>query len=110
MIRRPPRSTLFPYTTLFRSVISRRHVLTGEWLELYREVRAFREACGDSHLKTIIATGELGMMRNIGKASLVCMMAGGDFIKTSTGKEAVNANLPVGLVMSRAIRDYHEQT
>ena len=74
------------------------------------EVRAFREACGEAHLKTILATGELGSLRNVGKASLVCMMAGADFIKTSTGKESVNATLPVGLVMVRSIRDYRERT
>jgi len=92
-------------------VITRAHVLNGDWLALYDEVCAFREACGESaHLKTILATGELATLRNIGKASLVCMMAGADFIKTSTGKESVNATLPVGLVMARAIRDYRERT
>ena len=91
-------------------VISRRHVLTGDWSALYEEVKAFRAACGAAHLKTILATGELGTLRNVGKASLVCMMAGADFIKTSTGKESVNATLPVSLVMVRAIRDYHERT
>lgn len=91
-------------------VISRRHVLTGDWQALYDEVREFREACGTAHLKTILATGELGTLRNVGRASLVCMMAGADFIKTSTGKEAVNATLPVSLTMIRAIRDYHERT
>jgi deoxyribose-phosphate aldolase len=91
-------------------VISRRHVLTGNWQALYDEVREFREACGAAHLKTILATGELGTLRNVGRASLVCMMAGADFIKTSTGKEAVNATLPVSLTMIRAIRDYHERT
>ncbi len=69
-----------------------------------------REACGDAHIKTILATGELGTLRNVARASLVCMMAGADFIKTSTGKEGVNATLPVGLVMARAIRDYRERT
>src|SRR5207245_9351535 len=83
-------------------VISRAHVLTGNWQALYDEVRAFREACGDAHMKSIIATGELHTMRNIYQASIVCMMAGSDFIKTSTGKEATNATLPVGLVMVRA--------
>ena len=73
-----------------------RHVLTGNWQALYDEVRAFREACGDAHMKAILATGELGTLRNVASASLVCMMAGADFIKTSTGKEAVNATLPVG--------------
>ena len=91
-------------------VISRRHVLTGDWQALYDEVRAFREACGPAHIKTILATGELGPLRNVGMASLVCMMAGADFIKTSTGKESVNATLPVSLVMLRAIRDYCDRT
>lgn len=91
-------------------VISRRHVLTGDWQALYDEVRAFRQACGEAHLKAIIATGELGTLTNVARASLVCMMAGADFIKTSTGKEPVNATLPVSLVMVRAIREYLERT
>ena len=91
-------------------VISRRHVLMGNWQALYDEVQAFRAACGDAHLKAILATGELGSLRNVARASLVCMMAGADFIKTSTGKEAVNATLPVSLVMIRAIRAYHTRT
>lgn len=91
-------------------VISRAHVLTGDWAALYDEVRAFREACGPAHLKAILATGELGTLQHVGQASLVAMMAGADFIKTSTGKETVNATLPFGLVMTRAIRDYHERT
>ena len=91
-------------------VISRRQVLTGDWQALYDEMRAYREACGDAHIKTILATGELGSLRNVARASLVCMMAGADFIKTSTGKEPVNATLPVSLVMIRAIRDYYDQT
>ena len=91
-------------------VISRRHVLTGNWLALYDEMRAFRAACGAAHVKAILATGELGSLRNVARASLICMMAGADFIKTSTGKESVNATLPVTLVMLRAIRDYHERT
>src|SRR5437016_8371632 len=91
-------------------VISRAHVLTGNWQALYDEVRAFRAACGDAHMKTILATYELATLRNIDMASLVCMMAGADFIKTSTGKEPVNATLPVGVVMTRAIRDYFERT
>jgi len=91
-------------------VISRAHVLTGNWQALYDEVKAFRTACGEAHLKTILATHELATLRNVAMASLVCMMAGADFIKTSTGKEPVNATLPVGLVMVRAVRDYHEQT
>ena len=88
-------------------VISRRHVLTGDWQALYDEMRVFREACGDAHVKAILATGELGTLRNVARASVVCMMAGADFIKTSTGKESVNATLPVSLVMIRAIRDYY---
>ena len=91
-------------------VISRRQVLTGDWQALYDEMRAYREACGDAHIKTILATGELGSLRNVARASLVCMMAGADFIKTSTGKEPVNATLPVSLVMIRAIRDYYDRT
>ncbi|MGR3761517.1 deoxyribose-phosphate aldolase [Roseobacteraceae bacterium NS-SX3] len=91
-------------------VISRRHVLSGDWQALYDEMKAFREACGDAHVKAILATGELGTLRNVARASLVCMMAGADFIKTSTGKESVNATLPVSLVMIRAIRDYHDRT
>ncbi|MBN2906587.1 MAG: deoxyribose-phosphate aldolase [Rhodobacteraceae bacterium] len=91
-------------------VISRRHVLTGDWQALYDEVVAFRAACGPAHLKTILATGELGTLQNVARASLVCMMAGADFIKTSTGKEPVNATLPVGLTMVRAIREYHAAT
>jgi|SRR5690625_1692988 len=91
-------------------VITRAHVLTGNWTALYDEIRAFRKACGEAHIKTILATGELGSLQNVAKASLVSMMAGADFIKTSTGKESVNATLPVGLVMTRAIREYHQRT
>ena len=91
-------------------VITRAHVLTGNWQALYDEVRAFREACGHAHLKTILGTGELATLRDVARASKVAMMAGADFIKTSTGKESVNAILPVGLVMARAIRDYRERT
>ncbi len=91
-------------------VISRRHVLNGEWSALYDEVAAFRAACGQAHMKTILAVGELGTLRNVARASQVCMMAGADFIKTSTGKESMNATLPVSLIMTRCIRDYHEQT
>lgn len=91
-------------------VISRRHVLEGNWQELYNEMRAFREACGAAHIKAILATGELGTLRNVARASLVCMMGGADFIKTSTGKESVNATLPVSLTMIRQIRAYHGRT
>ncbi len=91
-------------------VITREHVLTGDWRALYDEVRDFRSACGDAHLKTILATGDLKTLRNVAKASMICMMAGADFIKTSTGKETVNATLPVTLVMLRMIRAYQERT
>jgi len=91
-------------------VITRAHALAGDWQALYDEVRAFREACGDAHIKVILGTGELGTLRTVARASLVAMMAGADFIKTSTGKEPVNATLPVGLVMVRAIREYLERT
>jgi deoxyribose-phosphate aldolase len=91
-------------------VISREKVLTGEWQAIYDEVKAYREACGEAHIKTILATGELATLTNVAKASWVCMMAGADFIKTSTGKESVNATLAVSLVMVRAIRDYKELT
>jgi deoxyribose-phosphate aldolase len=91
-------------------VISRRHVLSQDWQALYDEMKAFREASGEAHVKAILATGELGTLRNVARASLICMMAGADFIKTSTGKESVNATLPVSLTMIRQIRDYYERT
>ena len=91
-------------------VLSRRKVLLGDWQGVYDEVCAFREACGDAHLKTILATGELGTLTNVARASLVCMMGGADFIKTSTGKEPTNATLGNSLIMARQIRDYFERT
>ena len=91
-------------------VITRGHVLTGNWQALYDEVRMFREACGDAHMKAILATGELATLGNVARASMVAMMAGADFIKTSTGKEGVNATLPFSLVMVRMIREYQEAT
>jgi deoxyribose-phosphate aldolase len=91
-------------------VITRAHVLTGDWRALYDEVRAFRAACGDAHLKAILATGELATLNNVARASIVAMQAGADFIKTSTGKEGVNATMPFALVMTRTIREYYEQT
>jgi deoxyribose-phosphate aldolase len=91
-------------------VITRGHVLSGNWQALYDEVKAFRAACGEAHLKTILGTGDLATLRNVTLASLVAMMAGADFIKTSTGKESVNATLPVGLAMVRSIRAYEERT
>ena len=91
-------------------VITREYALTGNWPALYAEIQEFRAACGAAHMKTILATGELMTLRNVAKASLVCMMAGADFIKTSTGKEPVNATLPVTLTMIRTIRDYQKMT
>lgn len=87
-------------------VIARNYVLTGDWQSMYDELQQFRKACGDSHMKTILATGDLGSLKQVYQASLVAMMAGSDFIKTSTGKELTNATLEVSLVMTRAIRDY----
>jgi deoxyribose-phosphate aldolase len=87
-------------------VISRYHVLTGDWQAMYDELQQFRKACGGSHMKTILATGDLGSLKQVYQASLVAMMAGTDFIKTSTGKESTNATLEVSLVMIRALRDY----
>ena len=91
-------------------VIKRSHVLEGNWQSLYDEVAAFKAACAPRHMKVILATGELQTLDNIARASLVAMMAGADFIKTSTGKEAVNATIPAALVMMRAIRDYAART
>ena len=91
-------------------VITRKHVLNNEWEKLYSEISGYREACGDAHMKAIIATGDLSTLRNVAKASMVCMMAGADFIKTSTGKESTNANLTVGLTMVRQIRDFYDRT
>ena len=91
-------------------VITRAHVFGAAWQKLYDEILAFKDACGPAHLKVILGTGDLLTLRNVAKASMVAMMAGADFIKTSTGKEAVNATLPVSLVMTRAIREYAEET
>jgi deoxyribose-phosphate aldolase len=91
-------------------VITRAHVFNGDWQALYDEIAAFKQACGHVHMKAILATGDLMTLRNVARASWVAMMAGADFIKTSTGKEAVNATLPVSLTMVRAIRDYAERT
>jgi deoxyribose-phosphate aldolase len=91
-------------------VITRAHVLSGDWAALYDEVAQMREACGAAHMKAILATGDLKTLRNVYKASMVAMQAGADFIKTSTGKEGVNATLPVSLIMTRALRDYGART
>ena len=91
-------------------VISREHVFKGNWSALYDEIAAMREACGDAHMKAILATGELSTLSNVYAASMVAMQAGSDFIKTSTGKEPVNATLPVSLTMVRALRDYGART
>ena len=91
-------------------VIKREFVLSGRWQDLYDDVKACREACGErAHLKTILAVGDLGTFTNIAKASVVAMLAGSDFIKTSTGKESVNATFPIALVMIRMIREYYER-
>ncbi len=91
-------------------VITRSHVLTGNWQALYDEVKAFRQACGAAHMKAILATGELATLNNVARASVVAMQAGADFIKTSTGKEVANATMPFALVMARTIREYYELT
>ncbi len=92
------------------TVITRAHVFAAKWRELYDEIAEFKQACGSAHLKVILGTGDLLTLRNVARASFVAMMAGADFIKTSTGKEATNATLPVGLVMARAIREYAQET
>jgi deoxyribose-phosphate aldolase len=91
-------------------VITRAHVFGGRWQALYDEVAAFKQACGTAHMKVILGTGDLLTLRNVARASMVAMMAGADFIKTSTGKEPTNATLPVGFVMTRTIREYAQQT
>jgi len=91
-------------------VITRAHVFGGRWQALYDEIAAFKQACGPSHMKVILGTGDILTLRNVARASVVAMMAGADFIKTSTGKEPTNATLPVGLVMVRAIREYAQET
>jgi deoxyribose-phosphate aldolase len=91
-------------------VITRAHVFGGRWQQLYDEICEFKQACGNAHMKVILGTGDLMTLRNVARASFVAMMAGADFIKTSTGKESVNATLPVGFVMTRAIREYAQET
>jgi deoxyribose-phosphate aldolase len=91
-------------------VITRAHVFGGRWQALYDEIAAFKQACGPAHMKVILGTGDLMTLRNVARASMVAMMAGADFIKTSTGKESTNATLPVGLIMVRAIREYAQET
>src|SRR6266566_5019875 len=91
-------------------VITRAHVFGGRWQELYDEIAAFKQASGAAHMKVILGTGDLLTLRNVARASFVAMMAGADFIKTSTGKEPTNATLPVGFVMTRAIREYGQET
>ena len=91
-------------------VVTRSHVLQAEWTALYDEISAMREACGTAKMKAILATGDLKSLENVARASRVAMQAGSDWIKTSTGKEGVNATLPVSLVMCRAIRDYRDRT
>jgi deoxyribose-phosphate aldolase len=92
------------------AVIGRAFVLRQDWDGLHAEIAAFREACGPAHLKVILATGELGRLRNVAMASRVALAAGAHFIKTSTGKEPVNATLPVGIVMARVLREHLQET
>jgi len=89
-------------------VINRGFVLQNDWVKLYNEVKNFKQTANGVKIKAILGVGDLETMRNVAKASLVCMMAGADFIKTSTGKENVNANLNNSLVMLRMIREFHE--
>jgi deoxyribose-phosphate aldolase len=91
-------------------VITRAHVFGGRWQALYDEIAAFKQACGATHMKVILGTGDLLTLRNVARASFAAMMAGAGFIKTSTGKEPTNATLPVSLVMARAIREYAQRT
>ena len=91
-------------------MINRRFALTNNWAALYDETKLMREACGQARMKAILGTGDIKTMTGVYCASMVAMMAGADFIKTSTGMEATNATLPVGLVMLRAIRDYQARS
>ncbi len=91
-------------------VINRSYVLRNDWKKLYDEVSEFKNICDKKKLKAIIGVGELGTLRNVAKASMVCMMAGADFIKTSTGKEKTNANLNNSIIMLRMIREFHNIT
>jgi deoxyribose-phosphate aldolase len=92
------------------TVITRAYVFGGRWQALYDEIAEFKRACGSAHMKVILGAGDLLTLRNVARASMVAMMAGADFIKTSTGKEPTNATLPVGFVMTRAIREYAQET
>ncbi len=91
-------------------VIDRGAFLSGEYFKVFDEIRRVKDACGDAHLKVILETGELGNLDNVRRASVLAMAAGGDFIKTSTGKIQPAATLPVTLVMLEAIRDFHDAT
>ena len=89
-------------------VINRAYVLQNDWQRLYDEVRVFKEIAKEKKVKVILGVGDLETLRNVAKASLICMMAGADFIKTSTGKEKINANLNNSLVMLRMIREFYD--
>ena len=91
-------------------VIDRGAFLAGRYAKVYDEIVRVKEACGEAHLKVILETGELGTYDNVRRASLLAIAAGGDFIKTSTGKLSSAATLPVALVMLEAIRDVYEET
>ncbi|XP_034950562.1 deoxyribose-phosphate aldolase [Chelonus insularis] len=91
-------------------VIDRSLVLTHDWDELFNQLSSMKDACDAKHMKTILSVGDLPSLNHIYKVSMVAMAAGSDFIKTSTGKEVVNANLPAGMVMCQAIREYKKIT
>ncbi|HEY0105208.1 MAG TPA: deoxyribose-phosphate aldolase [Rhizomicrobium sp.] len=91
-------------------VIDRGLVLAGDHRAVHDQMTLFREACGPARVKAIVGAGDLGTLDNVARAAFACMMAGADFVKTSTGKEPVNATLPFALVMARAIRAYREMT
>ena len=91
-------------------VIDRDLARAGRWEELYGELRALRAACGAALMKVILAAGDLGSLQRVARAGRVAMMAGADFVKTSTGRERVNATLPVGVVLAQTARSYEEET
>ena len=91
-------------------VIDRGAFLAGRYLEVFEEIVAVKEACGSAHLKVIFETGELRTYDNVRRASWLAMLAGADFIKTSTGKVSPAATLPVTLILLEAVRDWHRQT
>lgn len=91
-------------------VMNRNALLAGDYYKVYEEIAEIREACGETHLKVILETGELGELKTVWIASEIAMQAGADFIKTSTGKIPSAATLPVGLIMTHAIQDFYLRT